>query len=409
VKYLPFFLCAALFSTFSSFAQPGCTDAQALNYDANATSNDGSCTYGLTEYAMTQKTILPESLAECSGIESFSSGLWIHNDAGNEDKIYLIDSTNGAILQSVIIATGDNIDWEEFAEDEEYLYLGDFGNNTGNRTDLRIYKINKSDLSNNVVNAETIDFTYSDQVDFSANENDNDYDCEAFIFYNDKLHLFSKNWVNNQTKHYTLSTSPGTHIAELKETYNVAGLITGADISEDGTIALIGYTEIGVNFMWLLFDYQDDDFFSGNKRRVSLGTGLTNSQTEGITFTGNGYGYVCSERFKISDQVSFPQKLLSFSISQWIDQTTPVLELEDQHIIQIQPNPFQESILIQPAIPLDEWRIYNANGQLIRQQKLDGQEVEIMIDTRTFIPGYYFLEVWKNNKPKTIKLYKPNL
>ena len=162
---IPFIL---LFFFDNLFAQSGCTDPQALNYDANATENNGSCVYPATSYDLTEITELPDILKECSGVELLNSGLWIHNDGGNPHQIYLIDSLDGDILKNVTI-DHENIDWEDFAENEDHLFIGDFGNNPGNRTDLRILRINKNDLSNDTIQVEVIEFEYSDQVDFSEN------------------------------------------------------------------------------------------------------------------------------------------------------------------------------------------------------------------------------------------------
>ena len=37
----------------------------------------------------------------------------------------------------------ENVDWEDITQDETHIYIADFGNNNGNRTDLKIYKILK--------------------------------------------------------------------------------------------------------------------------------------------------------------------------------------------------------------------------------------------------------------------------
>jgi type IX secretion system substrate protein len=396
-----------LFFSFclKSYTQFGCTDPQALNYDSDALINDGSCSYGLTEYTLTEVTVLPEELRECSGIELLDSGLWIHNDAGNEDKIYRIDSISGQILQSVIIATADNIDWEDIAEDETHIYIGDFGNNAGNRTNLRIYKINKSDLSNTVINADLIEFSYSDQVDFSENINNNDFDCEAFIFYNDSLHLFTKNWVDNQTKHYVVPAEPGNHSATLVESFNTFGLVTGADISNDNKIVLIGYTEIGLNFMWLLFDFHDNLFFSGNKRSISLGFAGDNGQTEGITIDENGRGYVCSEEFVVGPIYS-PQKILSFSIKQWVDNPTSIQELDETYQTFIFPNPFQDFLQIEISRPVDIWRLYDSNGRVIKTSREPVSESLIKINTDNLPAGRYYFEIEKANQSKVFQTVK---
>jgi len=365
-------------------AQPGCTDPQATNYDEMATFNNGSCLYPFTEVELDLVAELPASLDEASGITHTSnSGLWAHNDGGNENEIYEIDSLTGAVNHTALII-GDNVDWEDMAESDAHIFLGDFGNNPGNRIDLKIYRLNKSELGNNIMNTEVIEFTYSDQTDFSENWNNHDFDCEAFIYYNDSLHLFTKNWANNQTRHYVLPAEPGSHIAQLRETFDVDGLITGADVSVDGTIILLGYENGGAffNFFWLLFDYSEEHFFGGNRRRINLGTPLTNSQTEGIAFKNKYEGYVCSEQYDLAGGFDLPPKLLAFSIEEFLDNSTSIDEVFATSIT-VYPNPFTDALVISFSERLPESaecilvdalgnRVWSQNQLLDQQIKLTG-------------------------------------
>ena len=355
-------------------AQMGCTDSQAMNYDATATTNNGSCEYATTNYSLQEIAILTTPILETSGLAFFDNQLWTHNDAGNEDKIYQIDTMTGAILNTVIIANSENTDWEDLAEDDTHIYIGDFGNNAGNRMDLKIYKCLKSQLASGIATAEVIEFSYEDQTDFTVNNNNNNYDCEAFFFYNDSLHLFSKNWVDQQTRHYVIPSQPGTYVADLRESMDAQGLITGADISDDGVVAFISYnTSSGKNAMWLCFDFQGSDFFSGNKRKISLGLALNNSQTEAIVFRENGYGYVSSEQF-----ASLEAKLLSFESAQWTEEV--MTDLEDLKLentpFEIFPNPVSENVNILFKKE-GEYQIslIDVNGRVLKKEKYVGNGV----------------------------------
>ena len=337
IKYFLIFSTLFFLPKDSLQAQFGCTDPQATNFDAAAINNDGSCQYPTTNYSLNEIAILPTLILETSGLAFFENQLWTHNDAGNEDKIYQIDTTDGTILNTVIIANSDNKDWEDLAEDGTHLYIGDFGNNDGDRTDLKIYKVPKSQLASGIATAEVIEFSFADQTDFTPSNNNTDYDCEAFFFYNDSLHLFSKNWIDQQTRHYVVPSQSGTYVAEVVEAMDVQGLITGADINENGVVALVGYNFSGVNIVWFCFDYDETNFFSGNKRKISLGLALDNSQTEAITFRENGYGYISSEKF-----ASLDAKLLSFYSDQWTNGMATNMENLDEGKMPLKvfPKPF---------------------------------------------------------------------
>ena len=112
-----FWLIANILCVTIGFSQSGCTDPQAFNFSATAVTNDGSCVYQATSIELTQLAVLPDELTESSGISFTDNNLWTHNDGGNLNRIYRIDSLDGDILQEVIITTAENNDWEDMAED----------------------------------------------------------------------------------------------------------------------------------------------------------------------------------------------------------------------------------------------------------------------------------------------------
>lgn len=380
-------------------AQPGCTDPQALNFNPLAMENDGSCLYNPTSYTPGQIALLPSGLDECSGLAFFANRLWTHEDGGTPDQLYVIDTLTGALLQIITIANADNLDWEDLAEDEEHLYIGDFGNNFGDRTDLRILKLKKSDLLAGTATPELIEFSFSDQAVFTPAQNANDFDCEAFFFWNDSLHLFSKNWLNFKTRHYVLPATPGSHVAQLRDSLAVQGQITGADITDDGKAVLLGYNvSTGETFLWLLFDFPGSRFFSGNKRKISLGSALLVSQPEGIVFRNETYGYICSERYS-----ALPQKLLRFDIRQWTENPSMAAENFESAGISVAPNPFSVSLSIdfQKVIPgLVSLLLVDANGKTVRNQSLKDQITpgRFRLETDGLPSGSYWLVVWSEEK-----------
>ncbi len=106
------------------------------------------------------------------------------------------------------------------------------------------------------------------------------------ISHGDSLYLFSKNWADNQTKLYALPKNPGAYQPAPQITFDADGLITGADISPDGTqLVLIGYRDY-VSFMWLFSDFTGPQFFDGTRLRIDFPE-LVFVQTEGICFTSS--------------------------------------------------------------------------------------------------------------------------
>ncbi|MFT5167260.1 MAG: hypothetical protein ACI8P3_002497 [Saprospiraceae bacterium] len=239
-------------------------------------------------------TNLDETLEECSGLIMIDGVLWAHNDNGNP-KIYSIPENEASIDQKVNIINTLNIDWEDLALDNTYLYIGDFGNNSGERQDLAIYKVPKINLPDDT-EAETLFFLFEDQNNFNNTTSMHNFDCEAMITFEDNIYLFSKNHLNHQTKRYKRSKDPGVQIAEKIDEFNVDGLITGADIDlATNTLCLLGYNiegDIYAPFIWIFYDFSGNDFFGGKSKRVNF---PIQAQMEGIAFKGNGKFLLASE------------------------------------------------------------------------------------------------------------------
>ncbi len=252
--------------------------------------------HGITE--VIAKFKLPNRVRESSGLIKVDNRLWTLNDSGNRAELYQISQRDGHIIKRLKIKNARNRDWEDIAFDESYVYIGDFGNNKGNRRDLKIYKIPRTALrTQNSVRAEVISFRYSDQKDFKSKPHSNNYDCEAMVAHHGKLYLFSKNWQDNRTRLYELSTHSGKHVAKYIATFNTKGMVTGATINEElGILLLTTYSSLLDVNVWAFTNYSGGNFFSGDHKRLHLKEPLT-SQVEGITFKDNYKAYMSSEAF----------------------------------------------------------------------------------------------------------------
>ncbi|MEN8115864.1 MAG: T9SS C-terminal target domain-containing protein [Bacteroidota bacterium] len=248
---------------------------------------------------------LPGKLNEISGLLRYDGLFWGFNDSGGKDKIYGFD-TVGKIRKEIKIENANNHDWESIAQDKECIYIGDFGNNRGNRKNLKIYKIRKKDIGKDTeqkVDAEKINFSYSNQNNFSPANHATTFDCEALTEYNNNLYLFSKNWIKETTTVYKIPKDKGSYKVQPLDTFNVKGLVTGADVSEDKTkLALVGYRDY-TPFIWIFHDISEESFFNGGKEYFQLNS-LHDAQTEGICFYGNDTILVsCEKTSRFKQQV----------------------------------------------------------------------------------------------------------
>ncbi|MCW2119249.1 hypothetical protein [Flavobacterium sp. 7A] len=238
---------------------------------------------------------------ESSGIVFTDGFIWTHNDSGNSNLVYKVDPTNGKIIQVITINGFKNIDWEDITTDANFLYLEDAGNNDGIRTDLRVLKIAKNQFINNndaavTVNAEEIKFSYSEQTSF-VSSNTHNFDCESILSVDENLYLFTKDRGDFQTRVYKLPKTPGSYVITAYTSFDVKGLITGADYNPaTQQIALIGYqSSHRTSFIYLLNNFTSDNFFSGTNKRIEIGNNNNDWQTEGIAFKNDTELYLSCE------------------------------------------------------------------------------------------------------------------
>lgn len=231
---------------------------------------------------------LPGKLEENSGLIFYDNLFWTINDSGGKNRIFAFNF-EGEILKEIEIEDATNVDWEDIAHDEKYIYVGDFGNNRGNRRNQTIYKIEKKKIGKKAkqkVKSKRIRFSFENQTDFTPRSKATSFDCEAVVEYNKSLYVFTKDWVHRTTTVYRIPRKKGEYSVQPIDTFNVNGLITGADISPDKTkLALVGYKDYKP-IMWLFSNFTKDNFWGDKQLHFEMDA-IFNAQTEGVCFLGN--------------------------------------------------------------------------------------------------------------------------
>lgn len=295
---------------------PGCTDPQAMNYEASATESDNSCVYEIEQISPLWSIELSEVVFETSGLIFWDGGLWTMND-DTDPRLYRLDTVTGQTSDYIYLWRVVNRDWEELAQDDDYIYLGDIGNNRGSREDLHILRIEKQSLgSGGPAVIDSISFRYSDQLSYvSPGLNQTEFDCEAFVLTSDSIYLFTKQWLSAQTSCYVMPKEPGSYVARKKGEFDTGGLVTGASfLEEEKLLVLCGYEGLGQPFLYLFYDYEDQEFFTGTKKRVNLA--IPFHQTEAIATSDGIHYYVSNEEFEFQSYVNIPQKLHKFDLGE---------------------------------------------------------------------------------------------
>ena len=340
-------------------------------------------------------------LDENSGLIFYNNNIITFNDSGGEANLYEINANTGNITRTVTITNATNVDWEDITQDASYIYIGDIGNNNGNRTDLKIYKIAKNDYngSDDIAVAEIISYSYADQLDFTSNPNNTNWDAEGLISYSDQLLIFSKNWVDNRVNVYSIPKTNGTYSALLKSSYNTNGLITSAEISlNENIIYLIGYSSSQAPFMYTIHGIPNNslDIFSGViSEKISNIVPLGN-QVEAIALfeiTPNQHRlYISNEKFIFSYEditIIFPPKLWLIEI----DAETVTLDVPDitsDLTLTIFPNPFDKTLKLSERV--DEIIIFDLLGRILAKQQYVKK-----LSLENLNPGHYIAYIKINN------------
>lgn len=250
---------------------------------------------------------ISKKVDETSGLLLIDGNLLTFNDSFGKPELYILDKESGKVAQTIIVENATNYDWESIAMDEEFIYVGDFGNNFGNRKDLKIYKIKKSDFTDGKkikVHAEKITFSYSDQDSFEKLNRKNNHDCESMVSYKESLIIFSKNWGNDKTKMYIIPKKVGDYKIDPVSYYDIDGLVTGADFNEEtNELALIGYKKY-VPFIFLFQGFQGETLSLDKVYRINL-VRMKDVQTEGITWYDESQLIFSAEKTNAYEQAAY--------------------------------------------------------------------------------------------------------
>jgi hypothetical protein len=251
-------------------------------------------------------------IAEMSGIvksRKRENLYWVHNDSGDEARIFAIDSEGNTIIptyskfsfycedpedgkrpwQGFKVLYSKNVDWEDITIDDNYIYIADTGNNGNARQDLGIYMISEIDptASTQSASIKYLPVRYPEQVSFPASLWH--FDSESLFSADGSLYMI--------TKHRAIGKGfeweAGANLYRLDTDYtdqdNLLTYIdgnrsitaaTGAELSPDmQTLAVISLTAL-----WL-FDRPEsgDEWLSSSSRKIDLDPDVIR-QVEAVTW-----------------------------------------------------------------------------------------------------------------------------
>ena len=238
---------------------------------------------------------------EISGIAksaTYDNVYWVHNDSGGGARLFAVDSSGQVIIPDFMtdrfrvgresvgdgrplwpgtqILLSENVDWEDIALADGYLFIGDMGNNSNARRDLGVYVVEEPNPR--VVPATRslrfLPVEYPEQEFFPGRKWH--FDSEALFVFEEKLYFLTKHRVTGEIA----TAKAGTNLYRLDSNYtdrkNVLTLVgssndivwpTAASVSPDGNLLAI----LTLDALWLFSRPPvGDDWLSDKLREIPL-------------------------------------------------------------------------------------------------------------------------------------------
>lgn len=274
--------------------------------------------------------VLSAPIAEMSGMvksRRMENVYWVHNDSGDSARIFAITAEGKSVLptyskfssfgeeaengkkqwEGFEVLYAENVDWEDIAIDENYLYLADTGNNGNKRKDLAIYAVSEIDPTASTRSAvvQKYPVEYPEQQNFPpANWH---YDSESLFVADGSLYLITKHRETGKRFAFeaganlyrldTRYTDKKNKLTFVESSNQIKGA-SGADLSPDGqTLAVLTYYDL-----WL-FDKpaSGDHWLASTYKRIPLDPGVIR-QSEAVAWMDNDTLLISNEQrdiFKI--------------------------------------------------------------------------------------------------------------
>ena len=197
-----------------------------------------------------------EAIEESSGLvasRTSPGNYWTHNDSGNGPVIYAFDSKGRRRgVWRVTGATSD--DWEDMAAgpgpkaNTNYLYIGDIGDNDGTRSEIILWRIPEPVLpATDTGSTERRPEVTEPAEKIRLRYPDGKHDSEALLIHpkTGRIYVVTKVPLINASVYTADVPSDTSEVVTLRRVGEIelpglaGGIVTGGDISPDGTRAAL--------------------------------------------------------------------------------------------------------------------------------------------------------------------------
>ncbi|NOY59203.1 MAG: T9SS type A sorting domain-containing protein [Calditrichaeota bacterium] len=357
--------------------------------------------------------IQSDAITEASGIAASRKNpgvLWTHNDSGGQNRIFAFN-THGKHLGIYVIAGIQNRDWEDIAvgpgpiDGEEYVYIGDIGDNSARYDKKYIYRIREPRVDTTRTPTDTI-ITKAERFVFQYPDGNRDAetlmvdpptgDIYVVSKREDKVHVYRAPYPQNFYSYPTTHTDTLEYVTMLN-----SWAVVGGDISASGSEILIkSYNKIDYwhrepgQVLWQALQQ--------NPKQVPY---VPEPQGEAVCWAADGSGYftLSEERNNRPAHLYFYPRLENTIVHQ---KTKMPFTFK---LGQNYPNPFNASTLISYTIckkSLVQVKILNPLGREIRRPVNEVQQPgnhSILFNAQNLTSGIYFYTLLLDGKTSRTK------
>ncbi len=339
---------------------------------------------------------------EASGIAASKKNpgvLWTHNDSGDKSRIFAIDSS-GNTLATFYLAGVQNRDWEDICigpgdtTDEQYIYIGNIGDNSKRYFPKYIYKIVEPKLTSGVAPTDTI-ISNVDRLAFGYENGKRN--AETLMIDPKTLDLYVVSKEQNTKVYqiaypYTFTSSPSLDIDTAKVVATLPfSTAVGGDISPDGN-------EILIKTKSIIYYWQKEESETVIELLQKTPTTVPyfkEPQGEAVCWAPDSSGYYTISEGSHPHLYFYPRLVTDVELNNNIPTE---FKLEQNY-----PNPFNPTTTIEYTIPT----VVSKHALTLRIKVYDvlGKEVATLVNTNQK-PGSYKVTFDAKDMPSGIYLYQ---
>ncbi len=328
-------------------------------------------------------TDLSAEINKTSGLIQLQDRIITMNDAGGDSALFEFDLATGSVLRTVQIDKANNRDWESITSDQNFIYIGDFGNDLLQRNQFSVYQISLVEyLSSTIVEPQVIRFQYPNCTN----------NADAFVAIDDSLYIFAHSDFGAFTYVYSIPNTPGNYTAHLVDSLQIFGHITDAAMTSADALILTALTSNG-DFVAVTMDYGvacGHTFHISSQQIVSVPSSYS-GQIEAICMFASGQIYVTSEISTSGTSALF--ELEGFG--------TAALVENNALDFNVSPNPANDFVNIKLS-EIAKVSISSISGGLVWESR--NAITNYTVNTSEWESGVYIVSIRNKNGQKTAKL-----